>query len=80
MIMLVDAYLCGDCTILILVKDREGLLKGGQVIRGQRFKDSFSVSLAKSSHTTWKIFFKVKILFKKNFKSLARSSHTTWKI
>ena len=53
-IMLMMVYLCGDCTVLILVKDREGLLEGGQVVRGQRFKDPFSVSFAKSCHTTWK--------------------------
>ena len=30
-------------------------LEGGEVIRGQRFKDSFPVSLTKSSHSTLKI-------------------------
>ena len=56
MMLLMMGCLGGDCAILILVKDSEGLLESGQVVRGQRFKDSFSVGLAKSGHTTWKKF------------------------
>ena len=44
-----------DCAILILVKDSERLFEGGQVVRGQRFKDSFSVGLTKSGHNHLKV-------------------------
>ena len=54
--MLMMGCLGGDFAILILVKDSEGLLESGQVVRSQRFKDSFSVGLTKSGHTTWKIY------------------------
>ena len=47
--------LSGDCAILILVKDSERLFEGGQVVRGQRFKDSFSVGLTKSGHNHLKV-------------------------
>ena len=52
MIFLLHPHLGGDGAVLVLVKDSEGLLEGGQLLWGEGLQDLLPVCLTKGSHAS----------------------------